>query len=202
MTGEVEDSDVGFPGPEHSIAEREWPMRIAMSALAVLALIGGAIQIPGVDKGIEKFLEPTFVDSKFVNLHESTGTAWVGLIIGAVIALAAIATAYRIWIRSPAIAVSLRERLTPAYTFLWHKWYFDEGIDLLFVRPALWFGNFANTVLERIVVGGGITGGTTGLVRGFSAAVRRSESGFVRYYAALMVLATSGVALYFLISAA
>jgi NADH-quinone oxidoreductase subunit L len=202
MTGEVEDTDVGFPGPAHFIAEREWPMRIAMGTLAVLALVGGAIQIPGVDKGIEKFLEPTFVDSKFVNLHESTGAAWVGLIIGAAIAAIAIAVAYRIWVRAPATAVTLRERFTPAYTFLWHKWYFDEGIDLLFVRPALWFGNFANTVLERILIGGAITGGATGVVRAGSAAVRRAQTGFVRYYAALMVMAVSGVALYFLVSAA
>ncbi len=30
-TGEPEDYDVGFPGEEHHIAEREWPMRTAMS---------------------------------------------------------------------------------------------------------------------------------------------------------------------------
>ena len=35
---------------------------------------------------------------------------------------------------------------------------------------------------------------------GWSAAVRRAQTGFVRYYAALMILALSGVALYFLIS--
>jgi NADH-quinone oxidoreductase subunit L len=202
MTGEIEDSDVGFPGPDHFIAEREWPMRIAMSILAVLALIGGAIQIPGVDKGVEKFLEPAFVDSKFVNLHESTATAWVGLIIGAAIAVAAISTAFLIWMRRPGTATTLRERAVPVYTFLWHKWYFDELIDFVVVRPAGWFGRFGATVLERIVVGGAITGGTTGVVRAGSAAVRRAQTGFVRYYAALMVLALSGVALYFLISAA
>ena len=27
ITGEPEDTDVGFPGPEHHIAERSWPMR-------------------------------------------------------------------------------------------------------------------------------------------------------------------------------
>ena len=31
MTGEEEDTDVGFPGPGHFIAEREWPMKFAMS---------------------------------------------------------------------------------------------------------------------------------------------------------------------------
>ena len=30
-TGEPEDTDVGFPGPEHHIAEREWPMKVAMA---------------------------------------------------------------------------------------------------------------------------------------------------------------------------
>jgi NADH-quinone oxidoreductase subunit L len=200
MTGEIEDTDVGFPGPVHPIAEREWPMRIAMGILAVLAVIGGLIEIPGVDNGIEKFLAPTFAGSKFADLHESTGTAWVGLIIGAAIAVAAISVAYSIWVRSPAIAVNVRERFGAVYTFLWHKWYFDELIDFLVVRPSAWFGNFANTVLERVVVGGGITGGTLGIVRAGSAAVRRAQTGFVRYYAALMVMAISGVALYFLIS--
>ena len=45
-----------------------------------------------------------------------------------------------------------------------------------------------------------ITGGAVGVVRAGSAAVRRAQTGFVRYYAALMVVAISGVALYFLIS--
>ena len=41
------------------------------------------------------------------------------------------------------------------------------------VRPALWFGRVADSVIERIVIGGGITGGTVGVVRAGSAAVRR-----------------------------
>ncbi len=54
MTGEEEDTDVGFPGPGHFIAEREWPMRIAMGTLAVLALIGGVVQIPGIDDAVSQ----------------------------------------------------------------------------------------------------------------------------------------------------
>jgi NADH-quinone oxidoreductase subunit L len=55
-------------------------------------------------------------------------------------------------------------------------------------------------VLERIVVGGAITEGTTGVVRAGSAIVRRGQTGFVRYYAALMVVCIFGVALYFLVA--
>ena len=38
MTGEEEDTDVGFPGPEHHIAEQAFPMKLAMGVLALLAV--------------------------------------------------------------------------------------------------------------------------------------------------------------------
>ncbi len=59
----------------------------------------------------------------------------------------------------------------------------------MIVRPVLWFGRVADSVLERIVIGGAITGGgTVGVVRAGSAAVRRLQTGFLRYYAAAMVV--------------
>src|SRR5262249_35614996 len=56
MTGEHEDIEVGFPGADHHIAERDWPMRAAMAPLAVLSVIGGIVMIPGVTDWFEKFL--------------------------------------------------------------------------------------------------------------------------------------------------
>jgi NADH-quinone oxidoreductase subunit L len=200
MTGEQEDTDVGFPGPGHFIAEREWPMKIAMSTLALLAIFGGLLQIPGVDDAITRFLDPTFADSRLAHVRVATGASWVGLVIGAVIAVGGIAVAYRIWVVAPGTAVSLRERFSAIYTFLSNKWYFDELIDFVVVRPSLWLGGFVTTVLERIVIGGVLTEGTVGVVRAGSAAVRRAQTGFVRYYAAGMIVCLSGVALYFLIS--
>ena len=50
------------------------------------------------------------------------------------------------------------------------------------------------------MIAGGITGGTIGLVRACSAAVRRLQTGFLRYYAAAMLIGVFGMALYFLIS--
>jgi NADH-quinone oxidoreductase subunit L len=200
LTGEEEDSDVGFPGPEHHIAEREWPMKIAMGTLALLAIVGGVFQIPGIDAGIQRFLEPTFADSHLVRSEPTTSSAWIGLVIGAAIALVGIAIAYRVWMAAPGTSLKLRERLAPVYTFLANKWYFDELIDFLVVRPALWLGRVFESVFERVVVAGALTGGTVGIVRAGSAAVRRAQTGFVRYYAALMVIGIFGVALYFLVS--
>jgi NADH-quinone oxidoreductase subunit L len=198
-TGEEEDTDVGFPGAEHHIAERDWPMKVAMGTLAALAVIGGAVQIPGVDDAVTKFLEPTFAGSHLAAVQVKTSPAWVGLIIGAAIAAVGIGIAYRIWVVKPGLAPSLRERLAPVHTFLYNKWYFDELIDFLVVRPTLWFGRVADSVLERFVIGGAVTGGAVGVVRASSAAVRRLQTGYLRYYAALMLICISGVALYFLV---
>jgi NADH-quinone oxidoreductase subunit L len=154
-----------------------------------------------VDDGIQRFLSPVFADSKLVHVEPSAGTSWIGLVIGAVIAVAGIAIAYRVWVQRPGTAAALRQRFAAAYTFLSHKWYFDELIDLLVVRPALWFGRLCEGVLDRIVVAGTITGGTVGAVRAGSAVVRRWQTGFLRYYAAAIVVGVFGVSLYFLISA-
>jgi NADH-quinone oxidoreductase subunit L len=200
LTGEQEDTDVGFPGPEHHLAERDWPMKGAMAVLALLALVGGVLQIPGVDASISRFLGPTFADSHLVRETPSTGSDWLGLVIGALIATAGIGIAYLVWVRQPGTSTKLRERFAPVHSFLVNKWYFDELIDFAIVRPALWLGRFADSVLERVVISGGLTGGTVAVVRAGSAAVRRVQTGFLRYYAALFVVGVSAVALYFLIS--
>jgi NADH-quinone oxidoreductase subunit L len=200
QTGEEEDTDVGFPGPDHHIAERDWPMKFPMALLALLAVIGGVLQIPGVDDGVTRFLAPTFANSQLVRNAPSTSSGWIGLAIGAVIALVGITIAYGIWIARPGTATKLRERFGPVYTLVSNKWYFDELIDFVVVRPAQWTGRFADTVLERVVIAGGVTGSVTGIVRACSAAVRRAQTGFVRYYAALIVVGLSGLVLYFLIS--
>jgi NADH-quinone oxidoreductase subunit L len=201
QTGEVEDTDVGFPGPEHHIAERDWAMKFPMSVLAVLAVIGGVLQIPGVDRSINRFLAPTFADSHLARLDPAAGTEWVGLIIGAAIGLLGITIAYRIWIVQPGTSARLQARFPAVHKFLFNKWYFDELIDVTVVRPTQWLGRFTGSVLERGLIGGGVTGGTVGLVRACSAAVRRLQTGFVRYYAGAMLVGIFAMALYFLISA-
>ena len=60
--GEEEDTDVGFPGPTHAIAERALPMRVAMGLLALGRGRRGLVQIPEVDFVIDDFLRPSFAD--------------------------------------------------------------------------------------------------------------------------------------------
>jgi NADH-quinone oxidoreductase subunit L len=198
-SGEEEDTDVGFPGPEHHIAEQSAPMRVAMGVLAFLALVGGLIQVPGVDEVIAKWLDPVFADSPLTAIKPSVEWSWIGLGIGAVISLAGIWVAHLLYIRRPELPRSLEARFRGLHTFLFNKWYFDEAIDFLVVRPALAIGRFANRVFERFVVDGLVTG-TEETVGGVSGVVRAVQNGFVRSYALLLIAGFAGLALYFLIS--
>jgi NADH-quinone oxidoreductase subunit L len=196
---EVEDTDVGFPGPHHTVAERALPMKVAMTVLAIGAAGAGLVQIPEVDDVITNFLRPTFAGSPLYEPHTRDGLLIFGLCLGTVLGLTGITVAYRIWVKNPAFATRARERFHAAYELSWNKWYFDELIDLLIVRPAAAFGRFAQGTFERVFVQDTLIGGSTGIVRAGSAAVRAVQSGFVRYYAALLVLGVTGVAFYFLL---
>ena len=199
--GELEDTDVGFPGPHHAIAERALPMRVAMSVLAVGAIGAGLVQIPEVDDVIVNFLRPTFASSPLYEPHTRDGLLIFGLCLGTLLGLSGIAIAYRIWVKQPAIAVRLRERLQPLYKLSFNKWYFDELIGALVVAPVAAIGRFARDTVERVFVDGTLIGGSTAIVRAGSAAVRAVQSGFLRYYAALLVLGVGAVSLYFLLQA-
>jgi NADH-quinone oxidoreductase subunit L len=201
-TGEEEDTDVGFPGPEHHIAEREPSMRVAMGILAVLATVGGLLQIPGVTKALDRFLEPTFADSRFNQSPSDPGLVAAGLVLGAVLGLVGIAIAYVVWVRRPGTSARLQERFAFLHRLFVNKWYFDELIEMLVVRPFAWMGRFGQQTFERVFVNGALVGGTTGLVKATSAAVRAAQNGFLRAYAALLMLGLVGVGFYFLLQAA
>ncbi len=198
-TGEVEDYEVGFPGPEHVIAERSIAMKIAMGTLAVLATVAGVVQLPyNITDFLSSFLDPVFEDSP-VQFGGHTDLETFGLILSIVIAGAGIAVAYRVWVLKPETAPAMQARFPRLHRFLLNKWYFDELIDLVVVRPFAWFGRFGQHTFERLFVNGALVGGSTGLVRAGSSAVRAAQNGFLRYYAGLVLVGVTVVVLYFLL---
>jgi NADH-quinone oxidoreductase subunit L len=197
-TGEKEDTDVGFPGPEHHIAERAFPMRIAMAVLGVLSVVAGVLQVPGLTDALGHFLEGTFGDATLASIHPSDSAEDYGLLTGGLIAIAGIGLAYFCYVVRPGVTARLRSSMEPVHDFLKNKWYFDELIDALVYRPVIRAGRFANDVVERVVVQG-IVAGTTGAVRELGLLVRGAQSGFIRAYALLVLGGFAALALYFLV---
>jgi NADH-quinone oxidoreductase subunit L len=196
--GEIEDTDVGFPGPEHAIAERAMTMKVAMSSLALLAIVGGIVLVPHTTTWLETFLEPTFADSK-ITVTQDDSLLVLGLVLGTVLALGGILIAYTVWVRRPGTSAQWQARFGGLHKLFVNKWYFDEIIDVLVVRPFAWFGRWGQQTFERVFVDGTLVGGTSSIVRAGSAAVRAAQSGFLRAYAALLLLGVVAVGLYFLI---
>jgi NADH-quinone oxidoreductase subunit L len=179
-------------------------MKVAMAVLALGAIFLGALQIPNVTHVVESFLQPAFEDSAyFESLHPSDATTYIGLAIGAVLSISGIALAYALYVKDPERrrVTAWRERFSGLHSFLFHKWYFDELIDTVVVRPFAFFGRFARDVFERVFVNGVLVGGPAGAVRAASAAVRAIQSGFLRHYAALLLLGITALGLYFLVAA-
>src|SRR3954465_8459731 len=197
-TGEPEDIDVGFPGEKHNVAEDNWPMKIAMSILGFGALFAGFMQGPGVDDVVPRFLHGSAPAAHLYEQGPSTSSAYHGLVIGGLISVLGIAIAYYAYLRRPGTTAALTKRFPWAHDFLEKKWYFDEAIDIIVVRPALAIGRGADRLFERYVVQGLVVG-VTDLVRGAGAGVRGAQSGYLRSYALLLGTGFAGLGLYFLL---
>ncbi len=143
----------------------------------------------------------------------------LGLVLGTVVGLAGIFVAYRLWAvppqprdeaarqrvaASPAFeattaSAGYQARFAGVHRFFLNKWYFDELIDLLVVRPVRTVGRVARDGFERLVINGTLVGGTAGTVRGASALVRRMQSGYLRSYAGVTLVGGAAVLIYFLV---
>ena len=83
-----------------------------------------------------------------------------------------------------------------------NKWYFDEAIDFLIVRPSAWLGRFAQqhdrARVRQRRAGRRLDRRGARCCRPRCAAL---QSGYLRYYAALLLVGLTGLGAYFLISA-
>jgi NADH-quinone oxidoreductase subunit L len=125
----------------------------------------------------------------------------IGMIVGAALGLLGIFIAYALYVKRPDRPRAIQARVRPLHSFFARKWYFDELYDFGVVRPMAWVGRFANSTIERGLVNGALVGGTSSVIGAASAAVRRVQTGYLRYYAALLLVGLTGLGAYFLISA-
>ena len=78
-----------------------WPMAVAMSVLAVGAVVAGLVQIPKVDDVITTFLQGSFELASNYEEPTKEGLLVFGLGLGTVLGLIGIAIAHRMWVVKP-----------------------------------------------------------------------------------------------------
>ena len=196
---------------EHHLHESPPAMIVPLVVLAGLSIVGGWVGLPFQQGGhlLERWLKPVFepeVLSAALGGHGgghaaahtvSPATEWmlIGLSVG--IALAGIFFAFRAYLRDPALATRLRERLAGVHRVLLGKYYVDELYDAAVVRPIHRMSERLWTFWDQKVVDGAVNGVAYVLEAG-SALLRLFQTGFVGTYALFIAVGTAALILHFL----
>jgi NADH-quinone oxidoreductase subunit L len=178
-------------GEEHRLPPHEspWLMTVPLVVLAVLATLGGGLNLPftGDTLVLEHWLEPVVGENLEV-VTVSTGAKWVLAIVAAAGAVVGIVTAALIY---------LWRRVRPVEPpVLAHGWYYDEAVTAFVGGPGH-TGFEGVAAFDRTAIDGGATGVAT-LVQGLGRGLRHVQTGFVRSYALGVAAGVVAVLGYFL----
>ena len=178
--GETRIGEAGAAGGGAQVHESPWTMTVPLVVLAVLSVVGGALNLPFRRlEFLHDWLDPVFAEG---SLHELTSSAALKaalLVATTVLSVALALAAAVVYLRRRR---SDQERLEPE--LLNRGWYYDTAVSGFMGGPGrrmfdglAWF--------DRTVVDGAVNG-VAGLVRGGGDRVRVLQSGFVRNYALLV----------------
>ena len=170
-------------GDAHEPHESPWTMTAPLVVLAVLAALGGALNLPfGHDfEVLHNFLHPVFGEAMIEN--DSSGTLIVTLAaLATATALGGLIAARRTWWES-ADRPSMEPRiLQTAYAA-------DDVVDTIVVRPSRVLADAAATVDTRGI--DGAVNGVAALAQGGGERLRATQTGYVRNYALLVAAGTA-----------
>jgi NADH-quinone oxidoreductase subunit L len=152
-----------------------WPVAV----LAVLAVIGGWVQIAGIWHPFAEWLDPVAFGREHLSLVEPTVTEdYVASAIAVALGLIGIGVAWMLY--------GSRRRQVPHWSgiqrTLEHKLWFDELYDALFYRPAVFLTRQLRRSVEEPLITGSIEGVTLG-AREAGGAVGDVQTGYLREYA-------------------
>jgi NADH-quinone oxidoreductase subunit L len=158
--------------PERNIGG--YAMGLTVAVLAVLATVGGWIQFAQLWHPIENWLAPVAPSLLTPSTLQDALTSAAAFLVS----LAGIALAWAIY----SARVVRVPRVRPAQALFEHKFYFDEGYDLLFYRPAVAFARGFTLLVERPLVLGSVAE-VAATFRRLGTGTSRLQTGIVRMYA-------------------
>jgi NADH-quinone oxidoreductase subunit L len=184
----------------HHVHESPASMLIPLVVLAVFSMFAGIAGVPHVLHGsdrIETFLTPESQETQ----SESAGTSSVELMLMAVSTGAALAgafVAYLFYYKNPKLPERLAAKAHAMYSIILNKYYVDEIYDTTIVRPVVETSReFLWKFVDVLMIDGAVNG-VGNLVRGSGGGLRHMQTGYVRTYAAWILLGAVLVVVWFL----
>jgi NADH-quinone oxidoreductase subunit L len=181
----------------HAPGGKEGPfsMTAVVAVLALLAVVGGWIQVAGLWHPLSDFLDPIVaVEREHLAVVEPTiAQELLTSVLAVGLGVAGIAVAWLVYsarrTRVPearAVRRTLEERL-----------YFDRAYDTVFYRPAVVVATVWRRYVERPLIEGSITGISVG-TRGLGGRVGQAQTGLLRTYALAIALGAALLTLVFI----
>lgn len=157
-------------------------MLVPLVALAVLSIIGGFVELPRTLGNLPLFSE--FMSAVLPvrdGGHAGPGMELLFQFIASAISLLGIYTAYLFFLHRPRYGEKLARTSAAGLVrqFWFSGWGFDRLYDTLFVRPFVWIARVNKDDAADL-----LSSGMAGLNRGLHAALIRTQTGNVRWYAA------------------
>jgi NADH-quinone oxidoreductase subunit L len=181
---------------EPHIHESPPSMTIPLIVLAILATVGGWVNLPHGwlwGNAFVRFLTPAV--GTFKPLVEATAVSAALPLVASIIG---IVLAYVLYIRLPGLPFLLAWRLKAPYDLLLNKYYIDQLYNFIVTRPMFWISqNVLNRAIDSYVIDGAAEGAGLAVQTGGQVS-RRAETGNVQHYAFIYLLGALGVVAYYL----
>jgi NADH-quinone oxidoreductase subunit L len=164
-------------------------MYVPLAILGILSVVGGIINLPGLTT-LANFLEPVF---HTVPAHEIPSQIEViSIVLGIVAAVVGFALAWSRYRKG----FEYKESSNPVYQFVLNKYYVDEALDVVLIRPILALGRGLTFGLENFTLDG-LSRGIGWVLRACSSGLRRLQTGYMRNYALAIMLGVVLIVVYY-----
>lgn len=185
---------------EKQLHESPSSMRVPLIVLAILSIVGGAINMPAVLGGgasLASFLEPIFVDTAQIiePFHLAHSTEYILMSASGLAAIVMAILAYNRYVKNQTLPKSEHDQRGVLERLSYHKFYVDELYNGLIVKPL----NKLSIFFYQIIDKAGIDGFVNGLGKGVAESgkgIRLMQSGNVGFYIFLMVIGVIALLLY------
>lgn len=187
----------GSEGQWAKVHESPLMMTTPLIALAILATVGGMLNIPEVFRGnawLSEFLQPVFAESAAVmtpfQMAHSTEYLLMGVSVLGAVVMAFVAYRHNL---NKQFGAQTSERGW-LYQLSFHKMYVDEVYAALVVKPLSWLASWFKRIDTAVI--DGVVNGVGGVFTAASRGLRQLQSGYVGFYIFMMVVGVVVIMLY------
>ena len=169
-----------------------WVMAAPVAVLAVLAVVGGAIQVPGGWHLVNTWLSPALPAAPDIAASATVQT--ITVIASLALALGGIGVAWWLFGQKPERRLAYADTLRGLRGILIEQWRFDEIYESVIIQPGRDLGDAALRTAEPKFTQG-LVAAATGVSMVTARGLRQMQTGLVRTYAFAVVAGAAVVGL-------